>query len=105
MSADLAARIEYSEKYNDDRFEYRCVVLFYGTTLKSHVFSLSLSRSTHLPRPRVSHHTIVPLLSRHVILPKALASSIPKKKLLSEQEWRGIGVQQSRGWVHYAIHR
>ena len=25
MSADLAARIEYSEKYNDDRFEYRCV--------------------------------------------------------------------------------
>jgi len=28
-----------------------------------------------------------------------------KGKLLSEQEWRGIGVQQSRGWVHYAIHR
>ena len=23
----------------------------------------------------------------------------------SEGEWRGIGVQQSRGWMHYALHR
>ena len=23
----------------------------------------------------------------------------------SQAEWRGLGVQQSRGWVHYAIHR
>ncbi|CAN6901165.1 unnamed protein product [Brassica oleracea] len=22
-----------------------------------------------------------------------------------KNEWRAIGVQQSRGWVHYAIHR
>jgi cyclin-dependent kinase regulatory subunit CKS1 len=22
-----------------------------------------------------------------------------------QSEWRGLGVQQSRGWVHYAIHR
>lgn len=26
-------------------------------------------------------------------------------KLCSQAEWRGLGVQQSRGWVHYAIHR
>ena len=26
-------------------------------------------------------------------------------KLLTEQEWRALGVQQSRGWVHYEIHR
>ena len=26
-------------------------------------------------------------------------------KLLSEMEWRSLGVQQSRGWVHYEIHR
>ena len=26
-------------------------------------------------------------------------------RLLQEQEWRGLGVQQSRGWVHYAVHR
>lgn len=42
---------------------------------------------------------------RHVILPKDLAKSLPKNRLLNESEWRGIGVQQSRGWVHYAIHR
>ena len=24
---------------------------------------------------------------------------------MTEAEWRGIGVQQSRGWQHYAIHR
>lgn len=42
---------------------------------------------------------------RHVILPKDLAKSLPKNRLLTESEWRGIGVQQSRGWVHYAIHR
>lgn len=60
----MASRIEYSEKYTDDAFEYR-----------------------------------------HVILPKELAKNLPKARLLGEQEWRGIGVQQSRGWQHYAIHR
>ena len=42
---------------------------------------------------------------RHVILPKDLAKQLPKNRLLSESEWRGIGVQQSRGWQHYALHR
>jgi hypothetical protein len=42
---------------------------------------------------------------RHVILPKDLAKTLPKSRLLTEAEWRGIGVQQSRGWQHYAIHR
>ncbi|CAN0050577.1 unnamed protein product [Chrysoparadoxa australica] len=60
----MANRIEYSEKYQDDSYEYR-----------------------------------------HVILPKDLARNLPKSRCLSEQEWRGIGVQQSRGWFHYAIHR
>lgn len=40
-----------------------------------------------------------------MILPKELARSIAKNTLLSEKEWRGIGVQQSRGWQHYAVHR
>ena len=60
----MASRIEYSEKYTDDSFEYR-----------------------------------------HVILPKETAKNLPKARLLSDTEWRGIGVQQSRGWQHYAIHR
>ena len=52
--------IEYSEKYNDELFEYR-----------------------------------------HVQLPKNIYKAMPKGRLLSEQEWRALGVQQSRGWVHY----
>ena len=31
------------------------------------------------------------------------ASGFPS--LSRQAEWRGLGVQQSRGWVHYAIHR
>eukprot|EP00611_Tribonema_gayanum_P005974 TRINITY_DN151_c0_g5_i1.p1 TRINITY_DN151_c0_g5~~TRINITY_DN151_c0_g5_i1.p1 ORF type:complete len:104 (-),score=31.29 TRINITY_DN151_c0_g5_i1:313-624(-) len=42
---------------------------------------------------------------RHVILPKELARGLPPTRLLQEEEWRLLGVQQSRGWVHYAIHR
>ncbi len=56
--------IEYSEKYFDDVYEYR-----------------------------------------HVLLPKNIYKTLPKARLLSESEWRALGVQQSRGWVHYEIHR
>jgi cyclin-dependent kinase regulatory subunit CKS1 len=42
---------------------------------------------------------------RHVILPKDLFKKITKGKLLSENEWRALGVQQSRGWSHYDIHK
>ncbi|PRW57792.1 cyclin-dependent kinases regulatory subunit 1 [Chlorella sorokiniana] len=42
---------------------------------------------------------------RHVILPPDIAQCVPKGRLLSEPEWRALGVQQSRGWVHYSIHR
>mmetsp|Transcript_32329 Transcript_32329/g.59286 ORF Transcript_32329/g.59286 Transcript_32329/m.59286 type:complete len:125 (-) Transcript_32329:365-739(-) len=50
-------------------------------------------------------HKYTPTAQRHVILPKELAKTLPKTRLLSENEWRSIGVQQSRGWQHYAIHR
>eukprot|EP00053_Salpingoeca_punica_P010346 m.93098 g.93098 ORF g.93098 m.93098 type:complete len:79 (-) comp15358_c0_seq6:501-737(-) len=42
---------------------------------------------------------------RHVILPKAIAKKVVKDKLMTEAEWRAIGVQQSRGWVHYMVHK
>jgi cyclin-dependent kinase regulatory subunit CKS1 len=42
---------------------------------------------------------------RHVILPKQLAKYVPADALLSEAEWRAIGVQQSPGWVHYMVHK
>uniref|UniRef100_A0A453J030 Cyclin-dependent kinases regulatory subunit n=4 Tax=Triticinae TaxID=1648030 RepID=A0A453J030_AEGTS len=57
-------QIQYSEKYFDDTFEYR-----------------------------------------HVVLPPEVAKLLPKNRLLAENEWRALGVQQSRGWVHYAVHR
>jgi len=56
--------IEYSDKYNDDLYEYR-----------------------------------------HVILPKHVYKKLPRGRLLSEMEWRALGIQQSRGWAHYEIHR
>ncbi|KAL4624833.1 cyclin-dependent kinases regulatory subunit 1 [Arapaima gigas] len=57
-------QIYYSDKYDDDKFEYR-----------------------------------------HVMLPKELAKRVPKTHLMSETEWRNLGVQQSQGWVHYMIHQ
>mmetsp|Transcript_9870 Transcript_9870/g.17357 ORF Transcript_9870/g.17357 Transcript_9870/m.17357 type:complete len:110 (+) Transcript_9870:181-510(+) len=42
---------------------------------------------------------------RHVTLPKEIAKELPKGTLLEEHQWRALGVQQSRGWQHYAIHR
>ncbi|XP_064475296.1 cyclin-dependent kinases regulatory subunit-like [Ornithodoros turicata] len=59
----MAKHIYYSDKYYDEKFEYR-----------------------------------------HVVLPKEIAKKVPKTHLMSETEWRGIGVQQSQGWIHYMIH-
>lgn len=56
--------IEYSEKYQDENFEYR-----------------------------------------HVLLPKHIHKKAPRSRMLTEHEWRALGVQQSRGWVHYEIHK
>eukprot|EP00438_Fugacium_kawagutii_P025303 Skav210357 [mRNA] locus=scaffold1491:138255:139791:+ [translate_table: standard] len=59
----------YSEKYYDDEFEYR-----------------------------------------HVILPKDLAAIVVQlscsgSRLLEEHEWRKLGVQAGRGWMHYEYHK
>ncbi|URD85713.1 Mitochondrial inner membrane protease subunit [Musa troglodytarum] len=75
-------QIQYSEKYFDDTYEYRCRSI------------LAIS-----PPDRCFFEC------RHVVLPPEVAKLLPKNRLLSENEWRAIGVQQSRGWVHYAIHR
>ncbi|GFU52551.1 cyclin-dependent kinases regulatory subunit 1 [Nephila pilipes] len=55
--------IIYSEKYSDDLYEYR-----------------------------------------HVILPSDIAESVPRNHLMTETEWRNLGVQQSASWVHYMVH-
>jgi len=41
---------------------------------------------------------------RHVVLPKEISRLVPKSHLMSESEWRSIGVQQSQGWIHYMKH-
>ncbi|KAJ5070055.1 cyclin-dependent kinases regulatory subunit [Anaeramoeba ignava] len=42
---------------------------------------------------------------RHVILPKTMGRKIPSDHLLSETEWRAIGICMSRGWIHYHYHK
>ncbi len=42
---------------------------------------------------------------RHVVVPKDLASQLPRGRLVQEEEWRRLGVQQSKGWQNYAIHK
>jgi cyclin-dependent kinase regulatory subunit CKS1 len=41
---------------------------------------------------------------RHVHLPKEIAAKVPKDRLMTEEEWRGLGIQQSLGWENYMIH-
>lgn len=41
---------------------------------------------------------------RHVIIPRKYVNLISKTHLMSEAEWRSIGIQQSPGWVHYLLH-
>ncbi|CEH12741.1 cyclin-dependent kinase regulatory subunit [Ceraceosorus bombacis] len=51
---------------------------------------------------------------RHVIIPKGMLKQLPKEyfdseepevlRILKENEWRSIGIQQSMGWVHYEVH-
>ena len=40
----------------------------------------------------------------HVSLPRKIFKIIPEGRLLEEDDWRSIRVQQSRGWFHYKIH-
>lgn len=40
---------------------------------------------------------------KHVILNKELFEKLPKYKLLSEAEWRAIGITQTKGWIHYTF--
>ena len=55
--------LQYSDKYFDDEYEYR-----------------------------------------HVIIPRKYITSVPKDHLMTENEWRKLGIQQSPGWIHYIKH-
>jgi cyclin-dependent kinase regulatory subunit CKS1 len=64
MLKQLQEKPEYSERYFDDQFEYR-----------------------------------------YVVLPREMAAELKNKKILTEDEWRGMGITQSRGWAHYGFHK
>merc|ERR1711964_206003 len=84
----MGDRIHYSEKYADDKWEYR------------YVSSM--------------HECVLTCSHSHVILPKPFLKRIPKSyfdpeepgvlRILSDAEWRGIGITQSLGWEHYEVH-
>lgn len=52
--------------------------------------------TSYLPVYNYAHH-------RHVSLPKPIAKHVPNE-LMTEEEWRSLGVKQSQGWEHYMIH-
>ncbi|EFN57029.1 hypothetical protein CHLNCDRAFT_21447 [Chlorella variabilis] len=59
-----------------------------------------------MPRNKQAGRPLPPLAAcRHVRLPPDIVQLVPKGRLMSEVEWRGIGVQQSRGWVRFAVHQ
>jgi len=41
---------------------------------------------------------------RHVTVPRKYVDLIPKQHLMTETEWRNLGIQQSPGWIHYIFH-
>ncbi|CAG0916786.1 unnamed protein product [Notodromas monacha] len=41
---------------------------------------------------------------RHVICPSHLGKKLKSLGLMTESEWRRMGIQQSVGWEHYMIH-
>lgn len=99
MPADA---VQYSEKYYDDKYEYRLVssltlFLFRNKEFRSHLTRLAHARW-------VVKHFFVAFPFRHVIVSQELARQVPKTHLMSESEWRNLGVQQSPGWVHYMMH-
>lgn len=64
MNRQQQDKPEYSERFLDDEFEYR-----------------------------------------YVVLPREMATELKNKKILAEDEWRSMGIQQSRGWAHYGFHK
>ncbi|KAK6590177.1 cyclin-dependent kinase regulatory subunit family [Cryptosporidium xiaoi] len=71
--------IIYSSKYEDDVYEYRLC----------------------------ENVLIDPFMNLIIQITKKAQAIIHSKPngLLSEQEWRMLGVQQSRGWQHYLVHK
>ena len=119
--ADLIARIEYSEKYNDSTYEYRHVILP-KPLAKSIPQQKLLSESgwrgigvqqvracacfvVALAAARRERTTAVAAFSMHRLTPATLSLSPYLSPSLAPPSLVAVDTTQSRGWVHYAIHR
>ncbi|XP_030742781.1 cyclin-dependent kinases regulatory subunit 2-like [Echinops telfairi] len=40
---------------------------------------------------------------QYVMLPRKLSKQVPQTHIMSEEEWRRLGVQQSLGWVRDCV--
>ena len=109
----MADKICYSNKYYDDTHEYRLVGHREREDVYTHTHTRHAATSASLPPFSFTNWLSAPSpclvccfrAFSHVFLPKELVSKVPHDRLMSETEWRNIGVQQSRGWIHYMIHR
>lgn len=68
---------------------------------------MSFSKTNFMPRKEENGLISMfnALLSSAVHVPKDIERDMPKGRLLTEAEWRALGVQQGPGWVHYDIHK
>lgn len=41
---------------------------------------------------------------RYVVLPGDMAKLVPKTHLMTESEWRNLGIRMTPGWVNYMRH-
>ena len=73
--------IQYSDKYTDDTHEYR-----------------------HVTLPTVRLNKWPKIRNCDLVIMQEMRKKVPTNRLMTETEWRKLGVQQSPGWVQYMIH-
>lgn len=73
----------------------KCSIFHPMWFIKSFVWKLWFESGFH-----VFHLLLSIFPTSHVMLPKDLARLVPKSHLMTESEWRAIGVQQSRGKLY-----
>lgn len=95
-----ADQVQYSEKYYAGSYEYRLV----SSEPLKYLIALKIVRHKSFFESFVLTIRRFVFFTRHVIVSPELARKVPKSHLMSETEWRNLGVQQSPGWVHYMVH-
>lgn len=77
----------------------------YSHSSDQHSLLVKYKDQVHLQLMTSKLHYQTVVRCRHVILPPDVAKLVPKTHLMTETEWRNIGVQQSPGWIHYMLHK